>query len=493
MRWSSILFNLLGAVGIVGLLGGCGGGGGSSSPATGSASGSAASSGTITGFGSVFVNGKKFETNDVEVRHDGITERCTISPATRCGLEEGMTVKVSGDFSGSSHRATTIVQEDTLEGPITNVDVPNSQFSVLSQTVLVDDTTKFDSGVNLTNLVVGNIVEVSGFVKADGIVVASFVERKAGTDCGTDGCEIKGVVKNHNHATTRFQIGGLTVIYDIDGTLPDTIIGDMPIPNGSNWNDLFVEVKGTTLSGATLTATKVEPENQGVGNVVDEVEVEGFVTQAGTASSNIIDFTIGTTSVRTTVNTEFRGGTVDEIVVGAKMSAEGRFDGTTLIAKHVKFHAAVKLEGNIDSINGNIFTITGLLGVTISVNSQSEFKANGGNTITGLNDLSVGDHVRVRGRIGSSNSVIATRVGQRSGDVDVELQGPVQAVSNPNVTILGVPVDTSGIDNDGFQGRDDLSMGRAAFFNVVKEGTLVKVKGRLANGVVTWREAELED
>jgi Domain of unknown function (DUF5666) len=466
MRRSSFLFNLLGAVGLVGLL--------------------SASSGTVTGFGSVFVNGKKFETDDVEVRHDGITEQCTISQATRCGLEEGMTVKVSGDFSGSSHRATTIVQEDTLEGPITNVDVPNSQFSVLGQTVLVDDTTRFDSGVNLTNLVAGNIVEVSGFVKADGMVVASFVERKAGTGCGTDGCEIKGVVKNHDHATTSFQIGGLTVIYDIDGTIPDTIINDMPIPSGSNWNGLFVEVKGTTFNATTLTltATKVEPDNQGVGNNVDEFEVEGFVSQAGTPSGNIIDFTIGTMHVQTTANTQFRGGTIDEIVVGAKLSAEGQLAGGILTAKHVKFHTAVKLEGNIDSINGNVFTITGLPGVTISVNSQTE----------GGNNLSISDHVRVRGRVSGSNSVIATRVEQRSPDDDVDLQGPVQSVSGQVLTILGVAVDTSStISNDNFEGLNDQIIGRAAFFNVVKEGTLVKVKGRLINGVVTWREAELED
>ncbi len=495
MKRSSILFNLLGAVGLVGLLFGCGSGGGGGA-STGTASGSAAASGTVTGFGSVFVNGKKFETNDVEVRHDGITERCTISQATRCGLEEGMTVKVSGDFSGSSHRATTIVQEDTLEGPITNVDVPNSQFSVLGQTVLVDDTTRFDSGVNLTNLVAGNIVEVSGFVKADGIIVASFVERKAGIGCGADGCEIKGVVKNHNHATTSFQIGGLTVIYDIDGTIPDTIVGDMPVPtNNNNWNGIFVEVKGTSLSGTTLTATKVEPENDGVGNIgMDEYEVEGFVTQAGSASGNIIDFTIGTTQVRTTANTEFRGGTVDEIVVGAKMSAEGRFDGTTLIAKHVKFHESVKLEGNA-AVNGNSLTLAGLPGVIITVNSQTELK-DGGNPIT-LNDLN-GNHVRVRGRVSGTSSVIATRIELQSlgnNNDDVNIQGPVQSVSGQVLTILGVDVDTTGIDNTNFEGLNDQVIGRAAFFNVVKADTLVKVKGRLnVDGVtVTWREAELED
>ena len=200
------------------------------------------------------------------------------------------------------------------------------------------------------------------------------------------------------------------------------------------------------------------------------------------------DFFIGTTHVQTTASTEFRGGTIDEIVVGAKLSAEGRLANGVLTAKHVKFHASVKLEGNIATIDlaAKTFTITGLPGVTVTVNSQTE----GGNT---LNSLLVGDHVRVRGRAGDGNSVIATRLEQRSVSNDVDLQGPVQGVADPNLTILGVTVDTSAISNDNFKGLNDQPIVRAAFFNVVKDGTLIKVKGRLDVGVVTWREAELED
>lgn len=486
MKQSSVILCVLGAVGLAGLLSACSDGSPSASASAGGASGSgsASASGTVTGFGSIIVNGKRFETEAASVSiDDQPSSQCAVSPTNRCGLQEGMTVKVSGSFNGSTNRAVNIVQEDTLEGPITSVDVANSQFAVLGQTVLVDDTTKFDSGVSLNSLAAGNIVEVSGFVKADGVVVASFIERKAPAPACTAGCEIKGVVKNHDHATMRFEIGGLTVVYD-----NTTLINDMPAPTGSNWNGIFVEVKGTALSGSTLTATKVEPENDGAGNgLVDKFEVEGFVTQAGTPSGNVISFTIGTTPVQTTANTEFRGGTVDEIVLGAKMSAEGRFDGTTLIAQHVKFHESVRLEGNA-TVTGSTLTLAGLPGVTITVNSLTELK-DGGNTIT-LNDLQ-GNHVRVRGRVSGTNSVIATRIQLRSPDNDVDLQGPVQAMSDPTLTILGVTVDTTGVTQ--FEGVDGGPMNRAGFFAAVQVGTLVKVKGTLNGTVVTWDEAELED
>jgi len=490
MKRASMIVGLLGAVGLAGLLSACSDGSPSASASAGGASGSgsASASGTVTGFGSIIVNGKRFETEAASVSiDDQPSSQCAVSPTNRCGLQEGMTVKVSGSFNGSTNRAANIVQEDTLEGPITSVDVTNSQFAVLGQTVLVDDTTKFDSVVSLNNLLPGQLVEVSGFVKSDGVIAASFIERKPGTGCSAI-CEVKGTVRNHNAGLATFQIGGLTVIYD-----SATLINDMPVPTGSNWNGIFVEVKGTGFDATTttLTATKVEPENEGIGNVVDEFEVEGFVTQAGTPNGNIIDFTIDTTPVRTTANTEFRGGTVDEIVVGAKMSAEGRFDGTTLIARHVKFHESVRLEGDIETIGTNSLTLKGLPGITVTVNSQTEFKANGGATINNLSDLAINNHIRVRGRVSGTNSVIATRIQLRSSDNDVDLQGPVQAASDPTLTILGVTVDTTGVTQ--FEGVDDGPMSRAAFFAAVQVGTLVKVKGTLNGIVVTWDEAELED
>lgn len=490
MKPASVIVGILGAVGLAGLLTACSDGSPSASASAGGASGSgsASASGTVTGFGSIIVNGKRFETEAASVSiDDQPSSQCAVSPTNRCGLQEGMTVKVSGSFNGSTNRAANIVQEDTLEGPITSVDVANSQFTVLGQTVLVDDTTKFDSGVSLNNLLPGQLVEVSGFVKSDWVIAASFIERKPGTGCSAT-CEVKGTVRNHNAGLATFQIGGLTVIYD-----NNTIISDMPVPNSSNWNGIFAEVKGTGFDATTttLTATKVEPENEDIGNVVDKFEVEGFVTQAGTPNGNIIDFTIGTTPVRTTANTEFRGGTVDEIVVGAKMSAEGRFDGTTLIARHVKFHESVRLEGDIETIGTNSLTLKGLPGITVTVNSQTEFKANGGATINNLSDLAINNHIRVRGRVSGTNSVIATRIQLRSSDNDVDLQGPVQAASDPTLTILGVTVDTTGVTQ--FEGVDDGPMSRADFFAAVQVGTLVKVKGTLNGAVVTWDEAELED
>lgn len=478
-RW---IFRLVGMMSITGVLTACGSDGAPSVSASGSGSGSASASGTATDFGSLFVNGKKFETENVEIRRDGVTERCTISPVTTCGLKKGMIVTVNGSFSGNQHTASSVQQKDAVEGLVQSIAADGLSLVVMGQTVLVDNTTIIDNnipGKNILNLVAGtDNVEVNGHIRPNGIIQATFIEKKLANVT----LEVRGFVNSHASGSATFRIGNLTVTYS------GADISDMPTPNGNNWDGRFVEVKGTNFVSVTttLSATKVELERQGR-NVIDEFEVEGFVTQAGTPNGNVVDFTIGTTPVRTTATTEFRGGTVDEIVVGAKMSAEGRFDGSTLISKHVKFHESVRLEGNA-TVVGNTLTLAGLPGVTIAVNSQTELK-DGGNTIA-ANDLQ-GNHVTVRGRVTGPNTVVATRIQLRSPDDDVDLQGPVQSINGDVIVILGVSVDTDGINQ--FESVSGASMSRAGFLAEVRVNSLVKVNGKLTGTTVTWEEAELED
>jgi cytoskeletal protein CcmA (bactofilin family) len=478
------VFSLVSTVGIAGVLVACGSGGdGPTVGAGASASGSAGASGTITGFGSLFINGKKFETENVEVRRDGVTERCTINPVTTCGFKKGMVVTVNGSFSDNQHTASSVQQKDAVEGLVQSVAGDGLSLVVMGQTVLIDNTTLIDDNIpgrNIGNLVAGtDNVEVNGHIRPNGIIQATFIEKKL---VGVTP-EVRGFVNNHASGSATFRIGTLTVNYS------GADISDIPVLNGNNWDGRFVEVKGSNLVSATTTliATKVEPENQGLGNTIDEFEVEGFVTQAGTPNGSVIDFSIGTTPVRTTASTEFRGGTVDEIVVGVKLSAEGRFDGSTLITKHVKFHESVRLEGDA-TVTGSTLTLTGLPGVTITVNSQTELK-DGGNTIT-VDDLQ-GNHVRVRGRVIGPNTVVATRIQLRLSDNDVDLQGPVQAIAGNVITILGLSVDGSAINQ--FESVSGTSMSRAGFLAEVRVNSLVKVKGKLSGTTVAWEEAELED
>ncbi len=476
MKTSRWIVSWLGMMGLAGLLAACGSEGAPSVSASGSGSGSgsASASGTITGFGSVFVNGKKFETRGSSFTVDG-------QSGSQSDLKVGMTVTVNGSLNGNERSASTVLQKDAVEGLVQSVASDGLSLVVMGQTVLVDDATLIDDNIpgrNVRNLVAGtDHVEVNGHIRSNGVIQATVIERKLVNVTP----EVRGFVSNHSAGSSTFRIGNLSVNYS------GADISDMSIPNGNNWDGRFVEAKGANFNSVstTLFATKVEPENQGIGQAIDELEVEGFVTQAGTPTGSSLEFTIGTTPVRTTNNTEFRGGTVDEIVVGAKMSAEGRFDGSTLIAKHVKFQDSVRLEGDIATIGSNAFTINGLPGVSVRVNSQTDLRG------ISLGALSPGDHVRVRGRVGGTASVSATRVELRSADTDLDLQGPVQPITGNNLVILGVSVDTNSIKH--FESVSGSSMSRAGFLATVKVNSLVKFKGEWNGTVAVWDEAELED
>jgi hypothetical protein len=460
---------------------GCGGGGGDM-VAGGGTGGTGVSFGTVTDFGSVFVNGVEFSTNGATIRRDD-------SPISESELRRGMTVEVQGTISSSvSGSATSVEVEEAARGRVESKTGTASAGTlvVLGQTVLVDDTTLFDNNVpSFAGINVGDLLEVHGLRRADGTIAATFIEKKTAPVVFA----VRGTVANHNAAARTFTIGALTVNYN------GANINDMPVPSGSNWNGLFVEVKGNTCAGnpvcGTLTATKVEPEGLGMANAA-RAEVEGFVTALVSTS----DFTVNSQRVVTTGSTVFAGGLQSEIVVGTKLEVEGSLSGGVLTATKVKFKESVRIESNA-TVAGSTITLDGLPGVTVTANSFTEFKntlANAGN-LAPLN----GRGVRIRGRASGAASVIATEIEDRGASDptgDVILQGAVSNVSNPTFRILGVEVNTSQLNDADFEGVNDSPIGRAAFFNALTpNGGLAKAKGKLPGALAagSLEEVELED
>ena len=454
----------------------CSGGGGGGTGGPSATTTSSVSSGAITGFGSVKLVGKEYGTQNTSFIVDG-------QPASQNDLKIGMVVMVDGLLSSNGARtATTITQEDVVEGAIQSIPNTNDRLVVLGQTVLIDNGTVFDNniaGQNIGGLNVGDLVEVNGFVKGKGLLIATLIEKTNPPAT----CQVKGIVANHNSGAQTFTIGNLTVNYS------GAVISDMPNPIGNAWNDLLVEAKGNpcTQAAQTFIATKVESDRINVANA-DEIEVEGTITVFNSATS----FTVNGVPVVSTSNTIFEGGVAGDLGPGVEVEVEGSLFNGVLTAKEVSFRDNVQIEGDVASVTPggatpNI-TISGLTGVTALVNTQTAF--NGG--LSGLTQLFVGDHVRVRGRQTGSNGVIAAELDKRSPDTQVILEGTVQAVANPNVTVLGVTVDTASIADGNFKGPNESAMGRAAFFSAVKAGSIVKAQGDLIGGLVVWSEIEFE-
>lgn len=472
-RMSVLSFRSL-AAGVLALaLSACGGGGGADGGIGGTGGGGGGgtaadvSIGTITAFGSVWVNGVEFNSNNATFKRDDDT-------VTQNDLRVGMVARVDGSISGAS--ATAITARSAVKGYVESVSA--TQLVVMGQTVIRDGSTRFENGVP----VAGNYVEVHGLVVSDGTVAATYIERKATQSVPP--FVVKGIVRNHSSAAGTFTVGGLNVTLG-----SGAITNDMP---GGSWNGLQVEVKGSTCAGnppatnmcGTLTASKVEPEGPR-GNIA-RVEVEAFVTSFTSSSS----FSVGTQPVVTNAGTSFVGGLAGEIVLGTKLEVEGSLSNGILTATKVSFRENIRFEANIASLGANSLTLAGLDGITVEINSLTQFRN------ATFNQLLRGNNLRVRGRPGSGNSVIATEVEFRSASPDsrVILQGVASAVSAPRVTLLGIAVDTTPIADNNFKDINDAVIGRTAFFAAAAPGKLIKVRGTLVGSTVTWdQEIEFED
>jgi len=472
-------------------LGACGGGGGGIGGAISGGGGGggapvagidrlAVSNGTVDSFGSIFVNGVEFET-------DSATFTVDDSPGSQNSLSVGDVVIVSGtiDANGTTGTATSVFSEEAVEGPVDSIDLVNNQLVVAGQLVTVNTETSFDDNISpaaLDGLDVGNFLEIHGLFDANQTISATRIERKAtaGIPAGRF-IQVHGLIMNLDTGNSTFAINGLTVDYST-ATLDN-------FPGGAPANGNFVEAKGSSLgTGGELTATKVEFEVPGIGNLdastIDDLEIEGFITRFNTAT----DFDVSGFPVTTNGQTifEFHNGTpatTADLGLNVKVEIEGDVDSSgTLVATKVDIRraAVIRITGVVDATpTSDTFIV---MGVTIRVDSQTRIEDKSSTDMKPftLSDLNAGDYVSMRGveDVNGSGDVIAARLERDDLDTETIIQGFVVTVTEPTFSILGVTVDTTNTPDFRDVSNAPLTPDSAAeFFNQLQIGDLVKAKG----------------
>lgn len=453
----------------------CGGGSGTTSTLLdeGGIGGTGLRVGEVTDLGSILVDGIAWDIDTAVVNINGAS-------GASGDVQIGHVARVAGTIAanGTTATATRVDVDDLIKGVI-EAKIDANQLTVQGQTVQVDETTTYGPGItpaSLDGLSVGNFVEIHGFVRGSGLVFATRIEKEDTLSSR----RVTGIVQTLNAGAQTFMIGSQVVDYS-SADLTD-------LPGGVLANGTIVRVRAqATLGGSgELLAQRVEREDLEDFGDNDNVEVEGFVTQIVSATQ----FLIGSQLVQTSASTRFEGGVAADLVVGAKVQAKGSLQGGTLVATEVEFRTSVRLESDIASIGANSITLAGLAGITIQVDSLTEYDGDAGS----FGDLQVGDHVEIRARLTGTTTVVAVRLKETSADTDIELRAPVDASPAPNDPILfliGIQIDTSGFQNDDFE-IEDVNVGRAAFFAQVSPGSVVEVKGELQGGNAIWDEIELE-
>ncbi len=464
-------------------LAGCGGGGGTDNSGAVTPSATVGvSSGTITGFGSVFVNGVKFNTDNASVFR-GDDQLNDVRE-----LEIGMIVRVEGSIDDKI--ATSVRFEEDVKGP---ADGPASgdSFSVMGQTVITDAGTVFNN-TSLAGIAAGDILEISGLRNANDDIVARFVERKT-NPANVNRYSVIGNVRNLDSASRTFRIDDLVVDYGAAN------VNDLS--SGNPVEGQLVEVKDDSKAYApgslSLTATKVEPHSR-LGNAAvsgARTEIESIVTRVNSSS----EFEIGGILVRTTPSTLFLFGTPANIVTGARLEVEGVIgSGGLLQASKVKFEDNDgRIQANVDF--GGVDTAGGtvsLLGIPVTVTGGTAMEDNRDDVSPfSLGDTQAGDYLEVRGFLGANGAFVATELRRDGNDSKVEIRAPVNQIDPVagTVTLLGVTVNTSG--STQFRGFDDQPISASQFFAAIVEGlTVVQAKWDPFTDVsAPAKELELED
>jgi Domain of unknown function (DUF5666) len=370
------------------VLGGCGGGvdsGGTGGAAT-------YASGPITGFGSVIVNGVRFDDSSASVSDED-------GSRNRGELRLGMLVEVRGgaidSSSGSANSvASSISFSSELVGPVDATPAPGAtSLAVFGQIVDVKATTVFEDSLvgGLTALVAGNVVEVYGLFDAlSGRYTATRIERKSGT--ATE-FRIRGRVSALSTAQKTFVLGGRTISYSSISDVPTTLSDGMLVR---------ARVSATPVGGLWI-ATRVR---SGASSPDDRshAKLEGLVS----TFTSIAQFSVDGVPVTTDASTSFPDGTT--FTAGDRVEAEGTMINGALSASKVELKTdsgtnEFDFRGPLDAINTGAQTIV-VRGVTISYAGQVEFRPNG----TSAANLVPPVNVEVRATLVNGNQYQATRI-----------------------------------------------------------------------------------
>lgn len=457
------------------VISGCGGGG--SSDEDTEILSSTSSRGLITGFGSVYVNGVKYETDGAEIEVDDDAS------SGEDDLRVGMVVTVNGeiDDNGTTGHASSITYDNELKGPISAItpdaDPTIKTLTVLGQQVVVNANTTFDDdhGFSFAGMLVGDVVEVSGFQTANGFI-ATHIEKQ------DDDGEIEITGKIADLTDTSFTIRGFNVSYDGTTEIDDDV---------TLANDLYVEVEGILDGvGTTLLAEEIEVEDEGKGEDMDEVEIQGVVSDYDPVTKT---FNLGSITVDAT-NAELEPASLD---LGGdpapQVEVEGYWLDGVLIADEIEQKGRkIKIQAPLSAIGSETVTFSfNAQEIVVRVNHQTELEDDITDNDIVLTDLSAGDYVEMEAFNDGSDDINAIELKRKEAEDEIEIKAPLEGfdTATTTVTLLGIDFDLSAVSK--FELNDDDSLSSAEFFAELTEGMFIELKDEDSNGV--FDKVELED
>jgi hypothetical protein len=346
---------------------------------------------------------------------------------------------------------------------------------ILGQPVTVnrDTTIDDDGGLTFETIKVTDVLEVSGYANASGLL-ATHIELQA----DASEIEIKGHIDIGSLTLNSFTINGFPVSYD--GTTPLDDIGSLT-------EELFVEVEGElNLAGDTLIARKIEGEHEGLDEDMDDAEVQGMIEDY---DSDEDTFTILGQQVDAT-GAELYPSTLvlaDDLIA----EAEGHIVNGILYADEVKQKGKkIKIYATLSAVNTSSVSFTfNSTDIVARVNHQTELEDDINDTDIVLSQLSAGNFVEMEAFDDGTGVINAVEIERKNPD-EVRIVAPVDSwhEANQKVVLLGVMFDLGAAS---YENEFDQNILAGTFYNSLSQGKFIKIKDTDSNGV--FDKAELDD
>lgn len=424
------------------------------------------SEGTVTSFGSVFVNGVEFDTANAAIIVNG--ER-----VTEAELRVGQVVTVKGTLDDETHgTAETVVFDRLLDGPIETLNPERTIMTALGQTVRVSDQTRF-VGVTRAELNELNLVAVSGFVNGNGEIVATLVQLGSETFVYGTSTDLEGVVSGLDPIASTFNIGNLTVDYR------SVLVNETA---GSLANGATVQVLGTqTERGGIFTASRVEVVDTRLAAPGERLELEGIITEFSGAG----DFTVGNQRVDASSATR-EGASNVALGAGVRLEVEGEIAGNGILVAvsfAIRPVSNIRIRAALGLVNAAKGLVTAL-GVPIRVAPDAQLQNidSGGARREGLSSLRFSDYVQIDAYRDARGVLVPGAIVRADFDTEATVRGPVTANGCESATntleIAGVPV---RLEVASLAAADGRRMDLNAFCTSVRPGDVLRANG-LDNG-----------
>ena len=343
---------LIGAACAAAILSACGGGGGGDasapapvSPAPPVVLGESTVFGTVTGFGSIIVDGVRIDDKAVAAgkeRADGV-----VAPVE---LKLGQHVEVQHD---GNLVATRIRVSAEVEGSVSAVDLDAKTLTVLGQTVTINTdaalgpVTVFGAPyTKLDDVKVADAVEIHGLIKIDAngkSLQATRIEKKS-VDVAD---RVNGIIYDLVAASHTFKVGGLLIDYSSATMLPAGAV----LANGY---EVSVAIPvGTVEKGVAVKASAIKVKDHKADTHGKVVELGGAVSAFDTPT---LTLTVNGVKVDVSaVKFDQAGKGLIDLKPGAYIVVKGTYgDNGVLKASNVVVRGVDQEKGNEVELHGSI-------------------------------------------------------------------------------------------------------------------------------------------